>query len=292
MLPGVLVAAAIDKSILSWDLWWRLAWGLAAVCLAASSNYVLNELLDARTDAVHPVKRSRAVPAGKALPGLAWAQWAAFGAAGIWLGAALDWRLGIVLGVFCGMACLYNIPPVRAKDWPFADVLMEGFNNPLRMLAGWYLTGTQTMPVFSLLMSYWMAGCYFMAVKRLAEYRMIGDPGRSAAYRRSFAWYTEPRLLAAIMFYAACSMLFFGAFLMRYRLELVLSYPLVAAVMAVYLGMAFEPDSPAQCPERLHRYPLLMAAVTVCAALMTGLTFIDLPWLHALFQPTVGPGLR
>src|SRR5258708_16297192 len=34
-------------------------------CLLASSNYVLNEILDARTDREHPVKRRRPIPSGR-----------------------------------------------------------------------------------------------------------------------------------------------------------------------------------------------------------------------------------
>ncbi len=131
------------------------------------------------------------------------------------------------------MGCIYNIPPVRAKDLPYIDVLSEAVNNPLRMLAGWYMVTMTMIPPASLLISYWMVGCYFMAIKRFAEYRDINDSERSAAYRKSFAYYTEPRLLVSILFYAATAMLFFGAFMMRYRLELVLSFPLVALVMAM-----------------------------------------------------------
>ncbi len=208
-------------------------------------------------------------------------------AAGIGLGAALDRHLGAVLVVFWLTACVYNMRPLRAKDRPYLDVLLEGFNNPLRLLAGWYLTGTGAVPVFSLLLSYWMARCSFMAVKRFSEYRLIANPSQSAAYRKSFEWYTEPRLLVAILFYATCSMLFFNAFLMRYRLELVLSFPLIAAVMATYLHMGFEPDSHAQRPEGWYRNPLLMTAVLACAVTMGVLTFVDLPLLHQLFPPTL-----
>ena len=35
-----------------------------------------------------------------------------------------------------------------------------------------------------LLMYHWMMGCYFMAIKRFAEYRDINDGSRSAAYRK------------------------------------------------------------------------------------------------------------
>ena len=55
---------------------------------------------------------------------------------------------------------------------------------------------------------------------------------------------------------------------MRYRLELILSFPLIAIVMAIYLSLAFEPDSPVINPEKLYRQRTLMIAVGACAALM------------------------
>ena len=81
-----------------------------------------------------------------------------------------------------------------------------------------------------------MVGCYFMAIKRYAEYRDIDDPARAAAYRKSFALLHRERLLVSIMFYGSAAMLFLGAFIMRYRLELILAFPLVALVMAMYLS--------------------------------------------------------
>ena len=50
------------------------------------------------------------------------------------------------------------------------------------------------------------------------------------------------------MFYASAAMLFLGAFVMRYRLELILAFPLVALVMAMYLGLAFKPESAGRQP--------------------------------------------
>jgi decaprenyl-phosphate phosphoribosyltransferase len=57
------------------------------------------------------------------------------------------------------------------------------------------------------------------------------------------------------MFYGSAAMLFLGAFAMRYRLELVLSFPFVSLVMAIYLFLAFRPNSSVQRPEGLYREP-------------------------------------
>jgi len=98
-------------------------------------------------------------------------------------------------------------------------------------------------------------------------------------YRKSFAVYTEQRLLVSIMFYAASAMLFFGAFVQRYRIELILSFPLVALIMAIYFKLAFQSSSPVEHPEKLYKERGLMAAVVSCSALMVLLLFVNIPAL-------------
>ena len=166
------------------------------------------------------------------------------------------------------------------------DVLSESVNNPLRMLMGWYMITASVVPPVSLLIAYWMIGAYFMALKRFSEYREIGDPVRAALYRSSFRRYTEQSLLVSVTFYASASMLFFGAFIARYRLELVLSFPLVAMVMAVYFLLSFEEDSPVQHPELLYREPRLTLAVVACALVLGVLMFVQIPQLSHIFTPS------
>jgi 4-hydroxybenzoate polyprenyltransferase len=289
VLPGALVAWTIDPTVSSEHLPLRFLIGLAAVCLVASSNYILNEALDASSDRHHPTKRHRPLAAGRVDPATAYALWPLLMVVGVGLGfAAISRPFGLTLLALWGMGCVYNIPPLRTKDVPYLDVLSEAVNNPIRMLAGWYIV-SEAVPPASLLLSYWMVGCYFMAVKRFAECREIGDARQAARYRRSFAYYTPDRLLVSILFYASAAMLFFGAFIMRYRFELIVSFPFIALVMAIYLRLGFKVHSAAQHPEKLYREPLLMASIFVCTILMIALLVIDLPSLQNLFAPTVPP---
>ena len=289
VLPGILAALSDGTSDIPGGIVVRIIFGFAAVSLVASSNYVINEVLDAPFDLSHPVKKNRPVPSGLVNVRWAYVQWIALAVIGIGIGFAISVPLGITVGVLWVMGCVYNIPPVRSKDLPYLDVLSESINNPLRMLAGWYMAGTSAFAPSSLLISYWMVGCYFMAIKRYAEYRDIDDPARASAYRKSFAYYTLPRLLVSIIFYASAAMLFLGAFIMRYRLELVLAFPFIALVMAIYLSLAFQPESAVINPEKLYRERNLMLAVGVCAVATGLLMFIDIPVLDTIFKPT---GLR
>lgn len=287
VLPGIVVALSVDRARLASWSWANFALGMLAIGLIVSSNYVINEILDAPFDRIHPTKSSRPVPAGRVNIAWGYVQWIAFMAAGLGLGLFISKLFTLTLLALWVMGCIYNIPPIRSKDLPYVDVLSEAINNPLRMLAGWYLTGTTLIAPASLLLSYWMVGCYFMAIKRFAEFRDIGDHRRSAGYRKSFGFYNEQRLLVSIVFYGSHAMLFFGAFIMRYRIELILSFPLVALVMALYLSLAFKPDSAVQRPEGLYREPALMAATIACAVVMVTLLFVNLPVLHKIFSPTV-----
>jgi hypothetical protein len=146
------------------------------------------------------------------------------------------------------------------------------------------VTSAITPPV-SLLVAYWMIGAYFMAIKRFSEYRQIGAKV-AGVYRKSFAHYTEQSLLVSVMIYAATSMLFLGAFSARYRLELILSFPAIGTLMAIYFQMAFQADSPVQNPERLFREKRLMIPLAVSVVLMAVLLSVRIPELSEWFSPT------
>lgn len=289
VIPGVLVALSVALPGHWVSLAIRLVIGLLSVGLIASSNYILNEILDAPFDLSHPVKRRRPVPSGLVSVPLGYLQWLLFMAAGLGLAASISLPFLLTMGGLWIMGCLYNIPPIRLKDKPYLDVLSESVNNPIRMLAGWYITFSALPPPASLLVSYWMIGCYFMALKRFAEYREIGNAAIAAEYRKSFAYYNEERLLVSIMLYLSIAMLTFGSFIAIYRLELILSFPFVAWVCAEYFHLSFKNNSAAQAPERLYREPHLMTAVCSCALVMTILFFVRIPLLQTLFTSLDSP---
>ena len=285
VLPGVVVAySAIGGAIPVSAAIWRITIGFLACTLIACSNYVLNEVLDAPYDKYHPAKSRRPAASGRVHIPLAYAQWLTMMAAGMLLGSLISWSFTAVCAGLWVMGCIYNIPPVRTKEIPYLDVLSESINNPLRMLMGWYMITDLVVPPISLLIAYWMIGAYFMALKRFSEYREIGDPIRAGEYRRSFRHYSEQSLLVSVTFYASAAMLFFGAFIARYHLELVIAFPFVALAMAVYFLLSFEKGSSVQHPEYLYREPRLMVPVVICALALTFLMFIRIPQLPRLFS--------
>ncbi|UCD27860.1 MAG: UbiA family prenyltransferase [Planctomycetota bacterium] len=291
IIPGIAFALLADPSVLDWPLVWSLSVAVVAVCLAASSNYVINEILDAPYDNLHPTKKDRAVPSGKVNLKVAWLLWITLGLISLVLGFTINHYLGISLLLLLIAGLLYNIPPLRTKDLPFLDVVSEAVNNPIRLVIGWYATGCTLSPPISLLMCYWALGSFLMAVKRLAEYRYLNNTQLAADYRSSFKYYNEARLLVCIMFYATACAMFAGIFIARYHLELVLCVPPFAVFMALYLRVGLKPNSPAQHPEQLMRSRSMILASFVLTAILCFSLWLDSPWLRRLFKPTINPQL-
>jgi hypothetical protein len=182
------------------------------------------------------------------------------------------------------MGVLYNVPPFRTKEWPYLDVLSESINNPIRLFLGWFALIADRVPPLSLALSYWMIGAFFMAMKRYAEYRHIGDPAVAAAYRHSFRHYTEERLLVSILFYATACALFAGIFIVRYHLELLLFVPMAAGLFAYYLHLGMKPDSPTENPEKLYREQGFVAYLVVCFVVFVVLMFTSIPAIYTWFN--------
>lgn len=285
VLPGVIVPLSIGVRIPATTLALRLLIAFLSISLVACSNYVINEVLDAPYDRLHPIKKDRPAARGLVNIPLAYVQWLTMMVAGVLIGLSISRMFAIVELMLWIMGCLYNFPPIRTKDVPYLDVTTESINNPLRMLLGWY-TVTLLVPPISLLIAYWMIGCYFMALKRFSELNEIGDGAVAGSYRASFRYYTPESLLVSVVFYASTAMLFLGAFIMRYRIELILGFPLVALTMAIYLRLAFQRDSAVQNPEKLYREPLLMGSFLATVTVMCVLLFIHLPRLEQFFAPT------
>jgi decaprenyl-phosphate phosphoribosyltransferase len=285
VLPGFAVALALvpraSVSIASFGL---LAVGLLSVCLTASANYTINEFLDARFDRFHPLKGSRPGARGVLNPGLVGLQYAALAVAAMSLARLINPAfLACVLWLLL-MGIAYNVEPFRTKDRPYLDILSESVNNPIRFLLGWFIVTGAMIPPSSALLAYWMGGAFLMTVKRFSEFRRIGDPGRAALYRRSFAGYTETSLLLTAFFFAICSAFFIGIFLIKYRVGLILTFPLFAALFTWYLAIGLRRDSAAQAPEKLYREIPLLSLAVLTFSLTVLLFAVQLPGLNVLTE--------
>ncbi len=293
ILPGfffadLLINVQTDSEIIS-----RLVLAFFAVSLIASANYVINEWLDAEFDKFHPTKKNRSVVTEDVKGSVVWTLWAVLTCAGFFIGWQINFSFLMMLVWLWAMGIAYNVKPLRTKDIFILDVLSESVNNMIRLLLGWFImfdaAENPVLPPISIVIGYWMLGAFLMAIKRYAEYRMIGDPILAGKYRKSFQSYSEKSLLTSAFFYAMCSVFFTGIFLVKYRIELVLLIPFLIGLFCYYFWLSYEKDSAVQKPEKLYREKGLIAYCFFVAVLFTALMFVDIPQLNFLTEIKLVP---
>lgn len=284
MLPGVAVGLLFIRPPIG-GLLQNVAIGLFSLCLIASANYTINEYLDSEFDRFHPIKKERAGALGLLERKWVLVQYFALIVIGLALAICVNANFTMISGVLLIMGVVYNVRPFRTKDRPYLDVLSESINNPLRLLLGWFAVVSTGFPPSSTMLAYWMGGAFLMAVKRYTEFRSIGDPAVAGSYRRSFLFYNEDSLLVSSFFYAICSSFFLAVFLIKYRIELILIFPLLSGMFAWYLSIGLKKNSAAQAPERLFLERDFMFFVVLIGVATALLFRINIPELHVLEEP-------
>lgn len=282
IIPGFFLAVVLTGAPASIGEVARLALALVATSLVASANYVINEWLDAKFDKFHPVKKDRPVVAHDVKASWVYAEYAALAVLGILASIPLGSGFLAMAVWLLAMGVAYNVEPMRTKDVPFLDVLSESVNNMIRLLMGWFVIASDKIPPCSIIIGYWMCGAFLMATKRFAEYRMIGDPERAGLYRRSFRLYSEKSLIASAFCYAIIATFLVGVFLVKYKIEFLVSMPFLIALFTLYIAIAYKNDSAAQKPEKLYREKWLMLLSAIFVISLIVACVAHMPWLSVL----------
>lgn len=280
IVPGFVCAFFLTNAALNSVIVKNFILGFIATCLIASANYVINEWLDAEFDKYHPTKKNRSVVTEDVKGQVIWIMWIILTICGFGIGYFVGKAFLLMEIWLWVMGILYNVKPVRTKDIAILDVLSESVNNAIRLLMGWFIVSNDTMPPCSIILGYWMAGAFLMAIKRYAEYRMIDNPELAGLYRKSFKYYTEKSLLISSFFYAMCSVLFIGIFLIKYRIELILVMPFMIGLYCYYFYISFKQDSAVQKPEKLYKERGLMLYCLFLVVLFAVLLMVDIPILN------------
>ena len=279
IMPGFVFALTMTPPQPWGALVRKLALGFFATCLIASANYVINEWLDREFARFHPVKKHRSIVEKGADPRVVYGLYAVLTAGGFALAAMVGSPMVWMVVWLWVMGILYNVKPFRTKDVVFLDVLTESLNNAIRLLIGWFIVTDAYFPPVSLIFGAWCVGAFLMATKRFSEYRMINDPKTAGLYRKSFVKYTERSLMLSAFFYAMCSVLLLGIFLIKYDVDMILIMPFVIGMFCYYFRLSYQEDSAAQKPEKLIHEKGLMLYVLLLVLLFIIMTQIEIPFL-------------
>lgn len=279
IVPGFVSAIFMLKVSIDINLIIKFIIGFIAVSLIASSNYTINEYLDLKFDKYHPVKKNRSLVNSTFNKYIIIIIWIGLMVTGLILGYFINYSFAFMQIFLWVMGIVYNVKPLRTKDIPIIDVLTESINNAIRLLLGWFIVSSNTLPPSSLILGYWFVGAFLMNTKRYAEYKMINDKKIAQLYRKSFGFYTDNSLIIASLFYAMTSIFFIGIFLIKYKIELLLLIPFLVGLFCYYFLLALRKNSAIQSPEKLYKEKGLMLYCILLIILFIILINIDIPIL-------------
>ncbi len=284
VLPGMILAILLTDQEINFSTFIYLCQNFLSICLIASANYLINEYLDRPYDKFHPVKKNRASVKKKVklVNVICLYLFLILVSFTISIKSELNFLIFLTLFLFLGI--LYNVKPIRLKDRPYLDILSESLNNPVRLLLGWSAVENNFLPPSSIFLSYWMGGAFLMTIKRFAELRSVSKT-ILIKYRVTFKHYTEKKLLLKSFFYSLMSCFFLGIFLIKYRIEYLLLFPIVALLFTYYLNLGLKKTSITQTPEKLFRSKMLLIIVLLLAVSFVFFTLVDINFLNILLEP-------
>ena len=190
----VFAALIFSRSITDWHRNARVAAGAILFCLISSAVYLLNDILDAREDRRHPLKRMRPLASGRL--GLGTASLAAIVLALVSLGGAwvLDHTFFIILAVYGLINVLYSSV---LKHIVLLDVFVVASGFVLRVVSGGVIIHVEISP--------WLVVCttllaLFLALsKRRHELVVLGrEAGDHRAILSRYSPYFLDQLIGVV----------------------------------------------------------------------------------------------
>ena len=202
-LPAALVAEARPKQwvknvlllaapgaagvLLEPDVLGDLALGILAFCLAASSVYYLNDLVDREADRAHPTKRHRPIAAGEVPVPVALVTAVLLAGAALGVAALVRWQMVVVVAVYAVMTTSYSL---RLKHVAVIDLAVVAAGFLVRAIAGGVAADVGLSQWFLVVASF--GSLFMVAGKRHGEFMAMGE--ERARTRASLALYSDAYL--------------------------------------------------------------------------------------------------
>jgi 4-hydroxybenzoate polyprenyltransferase len=246
--------------------------GFAAFCLASSSVYIVNDLLDAERDRLHPEKRNRPIASGAVSPGRAAGVAAVLTVASLALAFWVAPAFGIAAILYVGLTHFYSLV---GKNVVILDVLLIAFGFVIRGIAGALAIAVPISDWFILCMAFL---ALFLAVsKRKAELVTLKEEAWNT--RPVLERYTETSLNTFTAVTMAATLICYGLYVLDFQKQagsdsrlLMLTFPVVVFGVFRYHHLA-ETTGMGDKPEEvlLRDRPIQLSATAFALVAVTAL---------------------
>lgn len=170
----------------------KVVWAFGLFCLLSSSIYVFNDLIDIKSDRLHPFKKNRPIASGAIPLELAVFLFIFLGGVSLLLGLMTSTFFFAAMGTYFVMNIFYSL---WWKKVPILDVFVIAAGFVLRIYAGSFVINVH-MDVWFLLTV--VSASLFLAVgKRRSEMTLLSGAGIEAAGLRTTLVHYTPALLDA-----------------------------------------------------------------------------------------------
>jgi decaprenyl-phosphate phosphoribosyltransferase len=192
-------------------------------CLASSSGYVINDVLDRHHDAHHPHKQNRPIPSGDISPKAAMVLALACFAASLSLAFCVSFTFLLILLAYVVISTWYSL---KLKELPIVDLFCIASGFLLRLEAG----GSAFHIVIGewLFLSVFLLAVFLATGKRLGEKISLGE--KAGGHRKSLLSY-PPGFLSGTMYMTG------AAVLVTYTQYVILRHALIYTVPLCCFGL-------------------------------------------------------
>ena len=179
--------------------------GFIVFSLAASSIYILNDIIDIENDRRHPEKKKRPLASGQLSERSAWAAAVILALLSVFSAFLIDRQFFIIVVIYIVINIFYTM---RLKNLVILDVMCIASGFVLRVLAGTALAGVET--------SDWLIICtitlslFLGFSKRRHEIALIGNNAEN--HRQVLAHYSLPFLDQMIAVATACTVIAYALY--------------------------------------------------------------------------------
>jgi 4-hydroxybenzoate polyprenyltransferase len=170
----------------------KVLWAFVLFCLLSSSIYIFNDLIDVKSDRMHPFKKKRPIASGAMPMELAIFLFIFLGGVSLLLGLMTSTFFFAAMGAYFVMNICYSL---WWKKIPIVDVFVIAAGFIIRIYAGSFVINVH-MDVWFLLTV--VSASLFLAVgKRRSEMTLLSGAGIEAKHLRTTLVHYTPELLSA-----------------------------------------------------------------------------------------------
>jgi len=229
--------------------------GFIALCLVSSANYIINDIIDIKSDRLHPEKRHRPLASGKV--SILEATIIGVIALGASIIIALNQNTYFLLSVIM-LFFLTLIYSLGLKEEPVLDVILIAINFVIRVVSGALLLSIYISP-WLIIVPFFLA--LLLAVgKRGADLKLLKEG--ATAHKKVLQHYEEQTINGLMIISTTCLIIAYSLYAFSRTYLLLLTIPFAIYTVFRYYMLANQGSEIARDPGKIYKdYRLVIFVV-------------------------------